>query len=735
MDLVILQAILTGSRKSDTFRNKLLLGVQWGREDVIRQLLETDDESESSDTKREALNHALQMALEYDRPSIFTLLVEKGADKATVDLRRLYRLESVKYLVDRLIPYSGKAADESDDAELNTISNFASEAVQLQKSGASNTAGASKQLDTAKNVLKRIHPMYYQLLTDGRTTFTDFLVWAIMVSRHDLAKEVWKKSMLPIHSALASAHIYRTLGEWFQGDDDYEDCATWFETQAIKTLDKMDYDVAKKVLEWHWVELENKNVLQIAEIGECKRFMSHSYVQRHLDKILYSDAKGKLMVGTSTFTIWWIILFPFMSRYKPSKSGKGTWRNVYDLPIVKVWTSTWAYLFFLVVLGAVVIQSGVFPFFATEYVMWAWILATLVEEFEQYLEDRESYFDRLSNQMDALMMFLLVAHIGVRISANVLEKPILLEISTDILIIGTIGCYIRLMNVFAFSKSLGPLFFVITRLIKDVTKWVFIFSIFMISFQLGFMALTFQAGDPDQTMWTTYPDGTFPVAFFTIIGDFSYAMPLFANTHIGVVLLAIYAVVTQIMLVNLLIAMMGDTYSEVKENSDLEWKFFRYALVCDYCTCSPHPPPFNLIMTPGSFVVRKFRQILAFRGNAKNNVHSEKTPLVKGYQSIDEKEPAAPSTHMDENIFKKMKIAQDRILEKDEEEELNTMQALSHGIREHLRLMSNQRDSDKIFLETNLKLMQESLLKMQTQISELTAGHRSLTGSSSSLLS
>lgn len=41
--------------------------------------------------------------------------------------------------------------------------------------------------------------------------------------------------------------------------------------------------------------------------------------------------------------------------------------------------------------------------------------------------------------------------------------------------------------------------------------------------------------------------------------------------------------------------MMGDTYSAVKENSDKEWKFYRYGLVVDYVSSSPYPPPINLV--------------------------------------------------------------------------------------------------------------------------------------------
>ena len=40
----------------------------------------------------------------------------------------------------------------------------------------------------------------------------------------------------------------------------------------------------------------------------------------------------------------------------------------------------------------------------------------------------------------------------------------------------------------------------------------------------------------------------------------------------GKVLLWMYVMVSNVLLVNLLIAMMGDTYARIKENADTEWK-------------------------------------------------------------------------------------------------------------------------------------------------------------------
>lgn len=66
----------------------------------------------------------------------------------------------------------------------------------------------------------------------------------------------------------------------------------------------------------------------------------------------------------------------------------------------------------------------------------------------------------------------------------------------------------------------------------------------------------------------------------------------------GVLMLAIYAGIAQVMLVNFLITMMGDSYENVKDNSQTEWKFARYSLVVQFANTIADPPPFNLILDP-----------------------------------------------------------------------------------------------------------------------------------------
>ncbi|PRD19172.1 UNVERIFIED_CONTAM: trp [Trichonephila clavipes] len=63
-----------------------------------------------------------------------------------------------------------------------------------------------------------------------------------------------------------------------------------------------------------------------------------------------------------------------------------------------------------------------------------------------------------------------------------------------------------------------------------------------------------------------------------------------------------YSVINVVVLLNLLIAMMSNSYQIISECSDIEWKFARSKLWMSYFEDgSTVPPPFNIFPTPKLF--------------------------------------------------------------------------------------------------------------------------------------
>jgi hypothetical protein len=93
MDKVILRSIIR--LKETNSYGKMELAVQWGRDDMIEELLQQEDSEATAQQKADAINRALQKALILDKPEIYELLVKKGADKDSINLTELYNLEDI----------------------------------------------------------------------------------------------------------------------------------------------------------------------------------------------------------------------------------------------------------------------------------------------------------------------------------------------------------------------------------------------------------------------------------------------------------------------------------------------------------------------------------------------------------------------------------------------------------------------------------------------------------------
>jgi len=696
MDKVILRSVM--KLKDTNFYGKMELCVQWGRADMIEELLQQEDAIATTQQKADAINLSLQKALLLDKPEIYELLIKKGADKDSINLGDLYSLEDVKFHIDRLKPFAGISSRSIFTSTIITETSplIGSSAMITWHRFAQSAAYDESAMDVARKVFHSINEIYSRLLDDKQVTFTDALVWAIVVDRPALAKAIWRNMECPIHSSLLACHLYSVLSEWFQGEEVYQECRDWFENEAIAVLCEANYDHAIPILTWKWDELNDFNALQLAELAECKEFTAHPYVQRFLNKKQYYDLQGHILPGTPMWKITMLaicpLLIPFVGTYVYENNPKcrPTWfYHFYNLPIVKIITCTLCYILFLALLTLNVLECipGKFDIEWYEIFLWIWVFAMMIEEGVQYSQDRANHFDALSNQMDLFMNLGLVAYIVLRLIAWGTHSQDLVEAYTNVLVISNVMCYVRLMNVFAVSKSLGPLFFVIMRLFKDVVKWSFIFVVFAISFQIAIFALTREAY---KNPWETYPNGTLGVGLTIIIGQQGdNTMEYMQATNIGVFLISVYSLISQVMLVNLLIAMMGDTYSNVKANSDKEWKFYRYGLITEFMSTSPYPPPFNLILGPIFYIKHKM--------NPTSDPEELPSPLTVVH----------------------MKIAKDKTIDKERVLERDSLPSLSTFIRESTRLSFNQFDGDRLFMEYNMKSLHTTIEAQRKTIENL----------------
>jgi len=154
--------------------------------------------------------------------------------------------------------------------------------------------------------------------------------------------------------------------------------------------------------------------------------------------------------------------------------------------------------------------------------------------------------------------------------------------------------WIRVLQHYSTQQGVGVLIIMIIEMLKDMKLWMVLSSIFLVAFAISFLSIAEHAESPLEALaapvWAMY-------------GELALEEVTETSGLFGEVTLWIYALISNVLLVNLLIAMMGDTYARVKDAADIEWKFGRVNSVLEAIERTyPIPPPFSLPLLAFRFV-------------------------------------------------------------------------------------------------------------------------------------
>jgi len=543
--------------------------------------------------------------------------------------------------------------------------------------------------------------------------YLDLMIWAALAGRTQLCEAIWETAPYPIHSALVVSYIYRTIADFLPDSAaELQDDASKFEDYAMGVLDLFPtFQKAKKGLAYEWSVI-GASALRMGVSASCKRFVSHRYCQKVLDQQFFSDDVGKLRAKTPHSMIILMIFFPFLlfipsfgpftnpyqlrkPKNQDSKESEGkdhknsdpntpppgffTVLNFYELPVVKLWTNTLCYIIFLIMLSWLASEPIEHDISTIEMVLGVWISALLVDEIFQFLEDPVQHFEPTSNKLDfSILVAFILYYILRAISASSDDRSIR-DSCVDILIPTIVCCYLRLMQVFSINYYLGPLLIMIFKMLKDIIRFFSLFLLFFAGFQISFILITQQAayhGEAEDDAWKTgYPDGTMGLAYWAFIGEFGDSFDVLNQSDLGVITMAFYLILGQILLQNLLIAMMADTYSEIRDNSDEEWKFSRYLLVHEYKTANLVPPPLNLI------------ELAIHACQALGSVFKEE-------------EEEAPPPPEDEDFVKSMSELRSAFVEEEKKKDQDKVENQVKKLNEQLDWIIQDRAEDKEHLVT-----------------------------------
>ncbi|XP_048034878.1 short transient receptor potential channel 4a isoform X2 [Megalobrama amblycephala] len=268
-----------------------------------------------------------------------------------------------------------------------------------------------------------------------------------------------------------------------------------------------------------------------------------------------------------------------------------------------------------------------------EWMILPWVLGFVWAEIKQMWDGGfQDYIHDWWNLMDFVMNSLYLATISLKIVAHfksndnqcrkdwMMWHPTL--VGEALFAIANIFSSLRLISLFTANSHLGPLQISLGRMLLDILKFLFIYCLVLLSFANGLNQLYFYyetngtKTDNDvlckgircsvqNNAFTTMFE-TLQSLFWSIFGLVSLYVTNVEAEHeftefVGATMFGTYSIISLVVLLNMLIAMMNNSYQHIADHADIEWKFARTKLWMSYFEeGGTLPPPFNIIPSPKS---------------------------------------------------------------------------------------------------------------------------------------
>uniref|UniRef100_A0A4W3H6B7 Transient receptor potential cation channel, subfamily M, member 2 n=1 Tax=Callorhinchus milii TaxID=7868 RepID=A0A4W3H6B7_CALMI len=336
----------------------------------------------------------------------------------------------------------------------------------------------------------------------------------------------------------------------------------------------------------------NTTCLRLAIEGDDQNFMAQGGVQSFLTKIWWGD----ISVDTQT---WQVLLCMVLWPIIHSNFISFRLRAFYTAPVVVFYWNVLAYFGFLWLFSYVLLIDFQSQPSGREYFLYLWLFTLVCEEIRQVRAIL--YFSDIWNKLDVAAILVFLVGLACRwISETFYYGRIILCLDF------IIYCF-RVMHIFAVNKTLGPKIIMVKRMMKDIFFFLFLLALSIVAFGVAKQGILIHNEDrldwifqgvvyhPYRMIFGEIPIDVgfsgFDLNQCTLTGSDPYKPkcpehdsnnnPIFPE-WITVILLCIYLLFTNILLLNLLIAMFNYTFQLVQENTDKIWKFQRCHLIEEY---------------------------------------------------------------------------------------------------------------------------------------------------------
>ncbi|XP_036366251.1 transient receptor potential cation channel subfamily M member-like 2 isoform X2 [Octopus sinensis] len=458
---------------------------------------------------------------------------------------------------------------------------------------------------------------------------TKLFLWALFLNRKEMASLFWKEGMGALSSALIANNLLKSLKgkcKEYGTSTQLQEQADNYENHAIGILDECLYTDEKQTLDLLLLQQKmwnNSSNMQIAFDLNNEKFMAHDACQSVLTKIWMKQIN-------KTNSIWKLLLcilcplFLFLIKFdseeqnsdmEPKETccskphgiyGIRKCMKFYNTPVIKFWISLIFYVIFLGIYSYVLLVELKPQRSFLEWLLIMWVIGIFTEEIHQVLTKRslsirskfKKYIHSAWNINDVITIVLFIL-------GYILRSLDVAETARVIFCLNLISFYIRFLHMFSIDKNLGPKLVMIKEMMRDLGYFAMIMFIFMTAFGIATQSIL----NPSTPASFDLFKEVFRKAYFLIYAEFfleeydgnpnckenNSTCPTEITTYSAIILMCIYVLLTNILLLNLLIAMFSSTYEKVQKKSHLHWSFQRYDIINEFSIRPPLPPPFIIL--------------------------------------------------------------------------------------------------------------------------------------------
>uniref|UniRef100_A0A7E4VBG3 Ion_trans domain-containing protein n=1 Tax=Panagrellus redivivus TaxID=6233 RepID=A0A7E4VBG3_PANRE len=474
-------------------------------------------------------------------------------------------------------------------------------------------AAAHNHADCLRFLLKQKHDTH-QLMEDRKFIF-DLMVCG-KTNDNEPLQEFILQSPAPIDTAVKLSSLYRDMSEKEkERAKDLSNVAVYAENMAVELLGitASEYNAA---LLLKAKDNRGRPLLDVLIENEQKEVVSYASVQRYLTEI-WTGRVDWSFGKTLAFAIVVLMCPPawfYFSLPLDSRIGRA--------PIIKFVCHVVSHVYFTALLVINVLNLFYKMYEVTsvmpnpfEWLLLLWLSGNLVSELSNIGSGSGLGIVKV------LILILSAMAIAVHILAFLLPVIYLTHLDNDekmhfartmlylknqLFAFALLFAFVEFLDFLTVHHLFGPWAIIIRDLMYDLTRFLVILALFVAGFTLHVTSIfqpAYQPVDEDsaELMRLSSAMQTLEMLFFSLFGLVEpdnmpplHLVPDFAKIVLKL-LFGIYMMVTLIVLINLLIAMMSDTYQRIQAQSDKEWKFGRAILIRAMNKRSATPSPINML--------------------------------------------------------------------------------------------------------------------------------------------